>query len=344
MLKQHIVVIGGYGYVGGHICRMLGEKYPGLVYAAGRNLDRAQRLCRETGGKVKPMRFNRDAADDWAWFEQTKLVIVCIDQEDTDLAEACLANGTDYIDISANGPFLARIERLNAGACRGTGVLSVGLAPGLTNLLAQEAKKAFDETNRIDITIMLGLGDSHGKAAIEWTVDQLHSVFDITDRGRVKKVGSFTGGRPADLGCMGRRMAYRFPFSDQMTLPNTLGVPSIATRLCFDSRVATFVIAGLKKSGAARLLKHAVIRSAAVKSLGSLQIGSAKYAVKVDAAEVKDGRSREIGLSLHGERESLITAKVAAAAAHALYNGSFPQGVFHIEQLFELEREGESLF
>ncbi|QHZ48794.1 saccharopine dehydrogenase family protein [Bacillus sp. NSP9.1] len=345
MLKQHIVVIGGYGHVGGHICRMLGETYPGLVYAAGRNLDRAQRFCRETGGKVKPMHFNRDDAADWDWLEQTKLVIVCIDQVDTVLAETCLANGVNYLDITANGPFLAQLERLNHGHCEGTGLLSVGLAPGLTNLLAQEAAKTLDETSRINITIMLGLGDSHGKAAIEWTVDHLHTVFDVTENGDIKKVSSFTDGRQTDFGGrLGCRTAYRFPFSDQATLPRTLEIPSVSTRLCFDSRLATLAIAGLRKSGAVRLLKNSVIRGWTVKLLESLKIGSAEYAVKVDAEGLKGGRHHAVGFSMYGENESLITARVAFAAASALYAGAFQRGMFHLEELFELERTDDVMY
>ncbi|MEC0554668.1 hypothetical protein P8853_14570 [Bacillus haynesii] len=72
---------------------------------------------------------------------------------------------------------------------------TVGLAPGLTNLLAQKAAQALDETSCIDIAIMLGLGDSHGKAAIEWTVDHLNMVYDVKVNGRLMEVSSFT---PAD--------------------------------------------------------------------------------------------------------------------------------------------------
>lgn len=33
-MKERIVVVGGYGHVGRILCEELGEKYPGLVYAA----------------------------------------------------------------------------------------------------------------------------------------------------------------------------------------------------------------------------------------------------------------------------------------------------------------------
>ncbi|MBU8684896.1 hypothetical protein MOD14_18270 [Bacillus haynesii] len=218
---------------------------------------------------------------------------------------------------------------------------TVGLAPGLTNLLAQKAAQALDETSCIDIAIMLGLGDSHGKAAIEWTVDHLNMVYDVKVNGRLMEVSSFTDGRRTNFGGrLGRRTAYRFPFSDQVTLPGTLAVPSVSTRLCFDSRPATALIAAMQKIGAVKLLNNKVIRDLAVRMLGALNIGSAQYAVKVDAEGLKNGRSAGTGIALLGENESFITAQTAAAAASALYTGSFPHGIYHLEQLFELEWEG----
>lgn len=59
-------------------------------------------------------------------------------------------------------------------------MLSIGLAPGLTNLLAAHAHRLLDEVTELDIFIMLGLGDRHGKAAMEWTVDHLCTRYDVT--------------------------------------------------------------------------------------------------------------------------------------------------------------------
>ncbi|BCE05009.1 hypothetical protein RSC2_03011 [Bacillus paralicheniformis] len=83
---------------------------------------------------------------------------------------------------------------------------------GAYHLLAQKAAQALDETSRIDIAIMLGLGDSHGKAAIEWTVDHLNTVYDVKENGHLMEVSSFTDGRRTNFGGrLGRRTAYRFP-------------------------------------------------------------------------------------------------------------------------------------
>lgn len=93
--------------------------------------------------------------------------------------------GIDYVDISADFSFLSQVKELHHEAVRKqvTAILSVGLAPGVTNLLARYAKEQMDRMNVLDITIMLGLGDAHGKAAIEWTIDNLNTDFDVVKNG-----------------------------------------------------------------------------------------------------------------------------------------------------------------
>ncbi|MNI54315.1 hypothetical protein D3C73_1092050 [compost metagenome] len=220
---------------------------------------------------------------------------------------------------------------------RATAILSVGLAPGLTNLLALQAKQTMDQIKSVDIAIMLGLGDSHGKAAIEWTVDSLNSSFRIMDNNRRMTVDSFTEGKKTDFGGdLGQHRAYRFPFSDQQTLPHTLDIGSISTRLCFDSRVVTVLLALMKRLGLARLLRSKRIRNLMVSSMSKLRFGSDRYAVKVDAYGQKGGLDASVHYFLQGTNESKITAITAAAVADAVYCVELPAGVHHVEQLFEL--------
>lgn len=346
-MKQDIVVIGGYGHVGAQICRILGDKYPGDVYAAGRSLERAKQFCSTTGGKVKPLRIALGEPVNKHLLHRVKLVVMCLDQQDTSFVKACLESGTHYVDVSANGPFFTQLEMLGRSGeeLKATAVLSVGLAPGLTNLLARQAKLAMDRTESIDISVMLGLGDSHGKAAIEWTVDSLSASFNIVEKGLSVPVNSFTDGKQTDFGgSIGRHTAFRFPFSDQFTLPRTLGIPSVSTRLCFDSRLATVSIAVLQKMGLMTLLRGERGRNIAVKSFGKLRFGSERFAVKVDAYGYKDG-SRMLGeYSIQGINESKITAKTAAAVAEAVYSAAeLPTGVFHLEQLFGMTMHKEHL-
>ncbi|WP_433476707.1 hypothetical protein ACQPZP_06410 [Spirillospora sp. CA-142024] len=84
-----------------------------------------------------------------------------------DLAKA---RGVHYVDVSASREVLAGIAKLDRLATErsATAVLSVGLAPGITNLLAREFGGA-----DLDIGVLLGSGERHGPSAVEWTLDSL---------------------------------------------------------------------------------------------------------------------------------------------------------------------------
>lgn len=340
-MKDEIIMVGGYGHVGQTICRELAALYPGKVFAAGRSLDRAEQFSRSTGGQVRPLQLNIKETADPAMLDRVKLVVMCLDQTDTTFVRACLETGTHYVDISANGSFLTQVEGLHAEAASGrsTAVLSVGLAPGLTNLLAHHARQQMDRTNTIDISIMLGLGDQHGKAAIEWTVDNLGTDFSVVRESSKTVAASFTDGQTTDFGTkLGHKKAFRFDFSDQHTLPRTLGVPTVSTRLCFDSAAVTGMMAWLRASGAFRLLKFGPVRDTFVSLFGKMRLGSELFAVKIDARGEKFGESALVECFLQGKNEASITAKVAATVANAVYRDSFSYGVYHIEQLFGLKQ------
>ncbi|MGG1843476.1 hypothetical protein [Brevibacillus agri] len=143
-----------------------------------------------------------------------------------------------------------------------------------------------------------------------------------------------TDGKLADFGGhLGKKQAYRFPFSDQQTLARTLGVPSVSTRLCFDQEWVARLAAGL-----CRLLRKPRVREAAVAAFAGLKMGDDRFAVKVEARGKAGKRAAIAECLLHGHDQSKMTAKVAAAVAKALYSQAFPHDVYHIEQLFKLEQ------
>lgn len=201
-MKEDIIVIGGYGHVGGRICGLLGGRFPGNVYAAGRSAEKAEKFAGGFEGKVKPLRLDISEGIGKRLLAEARLVIMCMDQKNAALPKSVLSSGTHYLDVSANGSSLMELERLG-GTARDSGataVLSAGLAPGLTNLLAQRAVMSLDKTEGIAISIMLGLGDDHGKAAVEWMLDSIGSSYEVMERGELVSVQCFKDGRKADFG------------------------------------------------------------------------------------------------------------------------------------------------
>jgi hypothetical protein len=69
------------------------------------------------------------------------------------------------VDISATAPYL---RELAAAAPDGVGVmLGAGLVPGLSTIMIAALETRRDD--EIDVALMLGSGEKHGPAAVEWT-------------------------------------------------------------------------------------------------------------------------------------------------------------------------------
>lgn len=173
ILKTNILIVGGYGAVGRVIAQTLADKFPGQVIVAGRNYEKANALAQGSDGKIKPYQLDLTTAhENPEILDGVAVVVMCLDVPDMRFVQQILQRGIHYVDITADDEILQQIEALADVAKVGgsTAVLSVGLSPGLTNLLARYLQTQFDSVHQLDIYISLGLGDAHGSAATRWTV------------------------------------------------------------------------------------------------------------------------------------------------------------------------------
>jgi saccharopine dehydrogenase (NAD+, L-lysine forming) len=345
-MNQKILIIGGYGNVGRIIANELGKRFPGQVIVAGRNYQRAKEFSLELGQQVIPMALDisRISAHE-KFLDDVGIVMMCLDLESIEFVRLCIQRGIHYVDISASYSILSQIESLNKEAeeARATVVLSVGLAPGLTNLLTKHCQSKVPDMTFAEIYILLGMGDIHGDAALQWTLKNLSGDFTIRDNGKTKRIKSFEDGKQTVFpGRPGKRTAYQFNFSDQHVLPQTLGLKSVSTRLCFDSAWMTSLFAVMNKIGVSRLLTLGGVERLLVSLLKQLHFGSAEFVVKVDGGNFPD-QGALYECSLWGEVEGRVTGLVAAKVAEKLVLSSYPAGVFHIEQLFTLHEFLENL-
>ncbi|MFG3352017.1 saccharopine dehydrogenase [Streptomyces sp. NPDC048001] len=299
-----LLVVGGHGAVGRVVVGTLSGWYPGRVLAGGRSAP--------PGGVrvdvADPEGFGRvlDELGDIA------AVVLCVEPPDARTAALCLARGIHLVDVGASHRLLDGVERA-AGEAERTGaaaVLSVGVAPGLSNLLALRAHHDVGGAERIDLTVLLGTGERHGRDAVRWTVAGL-------------SVPSAARSRRTALPGHGPRTAHPFPFSDQFTLPRTLGVPEVTTRLCLDSRPLTALLAALRHS---RLARRTDLLT---RVLGRVHLGGERFAVCAEAVRGPHRAAR----ALTGSGQSRTTGLVAAHTAREVLAGRVPPGVHHIEQL-----------
>lgn len=337
MINKRILIIGGYGNVGRIIATKLCRQFPGQIIVAGRNYQKAEEFSLELEQKIIPvvLDVSHMSAND-GLLDDVGIVIMCLDQENIEFVQQCLQRGIHYIDLSASYHILCKIEALNQDAqeAGATAVLSVGLAPGLTNLLTKHCQSKVLDMTHADIYILLGMGDIHGDAALQWTLDNMNGEFTIRDNGKSKRVKGFEASKQTVFpGRIGKRTAYRFNFSDQHVLPQTLSLENVSTWMCFDSALMTYLFALLKKMGLSRILTVKSVERFFISLLKRFRFGSAEFVIKVEGANSREERVL-YECSLSGEVEGRITGLVAAKVAERLFLSSLPSGVFHVEQLF----------
>ena len=316
---RDVLVIGGYGAVGSVVCERLAEAIPGRVVPAGRNLDAAEALARRIGS---PRAVRVDLADPAtlvAALDGVGLVVLAVEPGDDRVARACLARGVSLVDVSASREQLEATEALDevardAGAAA---VLSVGVAPGLTNLLARRAHDLVGGAQEIDVAVVLGGGEAHGADAIRWTVDGL--VGPQPDGGA----------RQVLLPGLGRRTVHPFDFSDQHTLRRTLDVPHVTTRFALDSRLLTASVFGARRAGVLRAFRGGRGRRALASVVAAVHVGGDRFAL---AATARHG-DREVQVSLVASGQGRVTGLVAAEVALAVLAGHVAPGVRHVEQV-----------
>ena len=299
-----VLVLGGYGAVGRHAARTLVDAGVGVV-VAGRRRGPAELLANELGDAEAAVVDAADPAAVSAAAERVDAVVDCSGRESVDLAEAVLTGGAHLVDISANYAYQQAVtQRMNAaGEITHEVLFSVGLTPGLTNLLA--ADLAPDAPGApIELLAVLGAGEEHGRAARDWSYGLFGRRFADTT-GRRPDVRNFTGRQRRSIPGIGPCWVYRVDISDQHVLTADLGRP-VVTRLGMDSRLMTGLMAVLGRGPWAARVSRALEPVVPWSWLGS------------DRWVMAAGRPGQIERWAAGRHQSRGTGIVAGLATLAL--------------------------
>jgi hypothetical protein len=242
---------------------------------------------------VVPMRVDlRDGTDRRRALDGADAVVMCVDESNVEVAEACLQLGVHYVDVTADDSILAGIRRLTSA--NAAAVLRVGLAPGITDLLVRLCGD--DPLTRAGLVI--GGGEHHGRAGIEWVVDALR---DLGPSWHMRFPEPF-----------GRRRVHGFPFPP-------IGVHGIPTGLCVDSRPLTALLTG----PVARLVRNPRGRALALAALTRIHVGGDRF-----AAVASSGSGAAV--SFGGHSQSRATGLAAALVVKRLEG--MPAGVHDLDR------------
>ncbi len=172
-----VLVLGGYGVFGGRLARLLLEDGVEVV-VAGRSETKAQAFCDEFGGAALALDKNdRDAVS--AALRGTDVLVDAIGPfqgyDGYPLAEAAIAAGCHYLDLSDDAGFTAGISALDASAkAAGVAVLSgVSSVPALSSAAVEALKTDLSEITLIDTAILPGNRASRGWSVMEAILSQV---------------------------------------------------------------------------------------------------------------------------------------------------------------------------
>ncbi len=348
MKKDKILVIGGYGQVGQHVCIELMKIFPGRVFAGGRNIQKAISFSNKTDGRVRP--FKIDIYDKGSFYETLSnitLVIMCLTPHENDFALYCINNKINYIDISPSNKIPSEIELFKDRAINieTVCVLGVGLSPGLSNLMVKKGKSYFDEIKTVDLFLLLGLGERHGIDGIKWVLDNINKEFSLKRFNTIEVIKTFKNKKktkfPKKLKI---RTAYSFDLADQHSIPITLGLNNVSSYFCYDSVFVTKELVFLKKIGLFKILKYkffynlfARIFNLILLIINKFRLSSDIYSIKVDIEGIKDNRYVKHQSSIIGYNNSLVTGKVATFVANQIYNGDLKNGIYYLEEVLDFD-------
>ncbi|WP_164855885.1 saccharopine dehydrogenase NADP-binding domain-containing protein [Lujinxingia sediminis] len=340
-----VLVVGGYGEVGRRVSEGLVRSGEVRVVIAGRREEEATRFASElsevAGGEEVSARHidlgERPGFE--AAIRDIDVVVMCVDAPDAHAALTTVQAGKGYVDISADDRLLTSIEALEsrAIAAGGRALLSVGLAPGLTNLLGAEVMRRSGQNSEVSLWIELGMGDVHGEAAIGWMLDHLDTRFQVRGPDGWREVRSLESYRtlrwPEEPH---PRRYYPFPFADQASLVRRSTARSVETRFRLSSGVITGALAWLSRMGGARALRHNALRQMAIGGLQSFARGTDRWRVAASAKAGTSSGDTTFVMGMEGAGESRATATVAVAAVKKLLSGDVAAGIWHLHQVMGL--------
>ncbi|GIN14139.1 hypothetical protein J26TS2_40060 [Shouchella clausii] len=336
-----VMIIGGYGEVGGNIAKQLTQSTDLRILIAGRRLEKAEFYCRQLGSSAHPVEIDIRKPKSYEAILLADLVIMCMDQQNTALVQYCLEHHIHYIDITANFAFHKQIEQLNPLAQQSTVIMSVGFAPGLSNLLAKHLIDRMESIEELHISILLGLGEEHGVGAIQWLLEQINQSYNVKKNGVTQTVRNFSGKRMTYFNRLGKRTSYLFNFSDQHILQRKLPRSEVQTYLTFDVEWVNRILAIVHRLRFTALLKYSWAKRVVIKMIQSfcrVPSSSDICAIKVEATNSENNLINEIHEIWYANSEAMTTASITSLVVKQLIHSPLPYGIYHIDDLFCLDK------
>ncbi len=153
---MRVLALGASGEYGKHAAKILASSnLVSEIIIAGRNLESAQKCAKEIGEKAKAVSVDISDHERLISLAGEADIIVNTAGPEFEVTlktlRAAITAGTNYCDISADGPTIEQALGLDSAAKANdvTALLGIGMFPGLTNLLMMHAISQLDSADEV---------------------------------------------------------------------------------------------------------------------------------------------------------------------------------------------------
>jgi hypothetical protein len=249
---SRVIIFGGYGVFGSQVARLLAAEGTPLTIA-GRDLRQAESCTRNLGGDCRARSVDITRPDSCrAVLEGHAVAVNCAGPFrgfDSTLLEACLDVGCHYTDIADDRGYAALVRSFDERfLARGlAAVYGCSSLPGISGSLALLALAASNSpVERVRVALFIGNRNPKGQAAI-------HSLLAGLGRPIVAPQGTLLGFHDREVvplpAPFGKRAVFNFEAPEYDLFPSLLGTRSVAVKVGFELRAATYAFALLARLG-----------------------------------------------------------------------------------------------
>lgn len=330
--KKSLLIVGGYGLVGTQVARLLRERHPDLeLVLAGRRPEQGRALAESLGATTVAVDTSADKPLAALPVLPTAVLAAASDPADRLLVHAARL-GLPVADINRGG-HASVLDAAVAVASETTSapvLLSGSWMAGVAALMAAATVRELGEVARVDVVALASSDDEVGADSQGFT-QRLAWPYYPMRRGRRQVSHPLTSVRRVRCADGNERPAALVGTLEQITLPRTLGVPTVETRMALQDTASLYGLIGLKRAGALRALARPALHR--TRSALFEKPGTGDFAGITVTAEGPGGRVRVDILDTNGQAHlSAVGAVLAAERVLGLAGHRLPPGLSFPEQ------------
>ena len=234
-MKKKILLLGGYGVLGRQICTMLAPDTAMECVVAGRDARRGQACADSLGVRFQVVDMANPPALRAALDGVFAVVDTCgpFQGRTYGVAEACIAQGTHYVDVADARAYVEGFARLNESASERGCLLVTGAGTllAVTSALVDSMIGHFDRITEIHIAISTGNRDARGPASLRSLLSYAGLPLPVMEQGNWRT--HYGWSRPQNIrfpAPVGKRRVYLVDTPDLDIFPQRYAAHTVSAR------------------------------------------------------------------------------------------------------------------